>query len=109
MKKLSLVLLTVCLTLGCWAQKTGETDVFTTASGKNVKITCIKHASIMMEYDGKTIYFDPVINMEPYTDFTTWPKADFIFVTHEHRDHFDTMALTELRRNYTVIYTNHNV
>lgn len=48
MKKLSLVLLTVCLTLGCWAQKSGETDVFTTASGKNVKITCIKHASIMM-------------------------------------------------------------
>ena len=108
MKKLSLLLLSLCLTLACMAQKF-ETDAFQTASGKTVKFTCIKHASIMMEYDGKVFYFDPVINMEPHTDFTTWPKANFIFVTHEHRDHFDTMALTELRRNYTVIYTNHNV
>ncbi|MBQ9232178.1 MAG: MBL fold metallo-hydrolase [Prevotella sp.] len=108
MRRLSIILLTLCVALGCMAQR-GETDVFTTASGKTVTITCIKHASIMMEYDGKVIYFDPVTRLEPQTDFTTWPKADYIFVTHEHFDHFDSMALTELRRNYTVIYTNHNV
>ncbi|MBR4921056.1 MAG: MBL fold metallo-hydrolase [Prevotella sp.] len=108
MKRLNLLLLTLCITFGCSAQQ-HETDEFKTASGKTVKMTCIKHASIMMEYDGKVFYFDPVINMQPYTDYTTWPKANFIFVTHEHKDHFDTMALTELRRNYTVIYVNHNV
>ena len=108
MKKLSLVLITLCLALGCRAQQ-GETDIFKTESGKTVKLTCIKHASIMVEYDGKVIYFDPVIRLEPHTDFTTWPKANFIFVTHEHMDHFDSLALTELRRNYTVIYTNNNV
>ena len=108
MKRLSIVLLTMILTLGCMAQQF-ETDTFQTKSGKTLKITCIKHASIMMEYDGKVFYFDPVINLKPHTDFTTWPKANYIFVTHEHGDHFDSMALTELRRNYTVIYVNHNV
>ena len=108
MKKLSLLLLSLCLTVTCWAQPR-ETDVFKTESGKTVKITCIKHASIMMEYDGKVIYFDPVINVKPYTDYTTFPKANYIFVTHEHQDHFDSMALTELKRNYTTIYVNNNV
>lgn len=108
MKRLSFVLITMCLAIGCWAQQR-ETDEFTTASGKSVKFTCIKHASIMVEYDGKVIYFDPVTRLEPQTDFTSWPKANYIFVTHEHFDHFDSMALTELRRNYTVIYTNPNV
>jgi len=59
MKRLSFILLTMCLTIGCWAQQ-HETDVFTTTSGKTVKFTCIKHASIMVEYYGKVIYFDPV-------------------------------------------------
>lgn len=94
MRRICVVLMTICLTLGCMAQQF-EKDVFTTASGKKLTITCIKHASIMMEYDGKVIYFDPVTNLEPRTDFTTWPKANFIFVTHEHHDHFDSMALTE--------------
>ena len=108
MKKLNLITLIMCFAIGCWAQQR-ETDTFKTASGKTLKITCIKHASIMMEYDGKVIYFDPVTRLEPQTDFTSWPKAYYIFVTHEHFDHFDSMALTELRRNYTVVYTNNNV
>jgi len=108
MRRLITILLTVCLTLGCTAQQR-ETDTFTTASGKTLKITCIKHATMMMEYDGQIIYFDPVINVKPYTDFTAFPKANYIFVTHEHQDHFDSMALTELRRSYTTIYTNNNV
>ena len=108
MKRLGLVLTMMCLALGCTAQQQ-ETDVFNTASGKTVKITCIKHASIMVEYDDKVIYFDPVTRLEPQTDFTSWPKANFIFITHEHFDHFDSMALTELRRKHTVIYSNPNV
>ena len=108
MKRFSFILTMVCLALGCMAQQR-ETDVFNTESGKTVKITCIKHASIMMEYDGKVIYFDPVTRLEPQTDFTSWPKANYVFVTHEHFDHFDSMALTELRRNFTVVYANHNV
>lgn len=108
MKRISLVLLSICLTIGCTAQQR-ETDSFETASGKTVRITCIKHASIMMEYDGQVIYFDPVTRLEPQTDYTTFPKANYIFVTHEHPDHFDPMALTELRRSYTVVYTNQNV
>ncbi|MBQ7419623.1 MAG: MBL fold metallo-hydrolase [Prevotella sp.] len=108
MKRLSFVIMALCLALTGMAQRQ-ETDVFKTASGKSVKITCIKHASIMMEYDGKVFYFDPVTRVEPHTDFSSWPKANFIFVTHEHFDHFDSMALTMLRRNYTVVYCNNNV
>ena len=88
-----------CLALGCMAQPF-EKDEFKTESGKTLKITCIKHATIMMEYDGKVIYFDPVINVKPYTDFTTFPKANFIFVTHEHGDPYD--AALNLQAQHTV-------
>ena len=86
-----------------------QTDTFKTPSGKEVRITCIKHASIMMEYDGRFFYFDPVTTLKPATDYTTLPRANYIFITHEHPDHFDRMALTQLISSNTIVYTNPNV
>ena len=53
--------------------------------------------------DGTVIYVDPYAG-EGYDK-----QADLILITHEHPDHFDSLALTELRRSYTTIYTNNNV
>ena len=87
-----------------------KTDVFTTKSGKEVKITCIKHASMQIQYDGLEIEVDPVgEGAKPTTNYTQFPKADIILVTHEHRDHFDREAIHCLRTPATTIYTNEAV
>ena len=69
---------------------TYEVDVFQTKSGKIVKFHALMHASIRMVYDGKEIEIDPVLKLRERTiDYSKMPKADYIFVTHEHMDHFD--------------------
>lgn len=84
-----------------------EVDVFKTKSGKTVKFHALVHASIRMEYDGKEIEIDPVLKLgEREIDYTTMPKADYIFVTHEHRDHFDQGAIKQLTAENTMLITN---
>ena len=107
MKKLLITLLTL-LPLTMMGQQR-QTDTFKTPSGKEVKFTCIKHASIMIEYDGRYIYVDPVTGLKPETDFTVMPKPNYILITHEHPDHFDRMALTQLVASKSIVYTNEAV
>lgn len=84
-----------------------EVDVFKTKSGKRVKFHALVHASIRIEYDGKEIEIDPVTKLGNKTiDYTAMPKADYIFVTHEHGDHFDKEALKLLTGDKTQLITN---
>lgn len=93
------------MALGCQAQQ--QTDEFTTKSGKKVRFTCIKHASIQINYNGLEIQVDPVgKGMKPETDYSQFPKADIILVTHEHHDHFDSDAIAQLTKASTKIYLN---
>ena len=96
------------LTVGCFAVQ--KTDEFTTKSGKKVKITCIKHASMQINYNGVEIQVDPVgMWLKPETDYATFPKANIILITHEHKDHFDREAIHALRTPATSIYVNQAV
>ena len=108
-KFLTLVLMSLilpCLTAS--AQR--KTDEFTTKSGKKITITCIKHASIEINYNGTEIQVDPVGQwLKPETDYATFPKANIILVTHEHKDHFDRAAIYEIRTPATSIYVNQAV
>ena len=103
MKKILLVALALCLSYGfaysclfnhsinlTTKMQNFETDSFTTKNGKSLKITFFKHASLLIEYAGKKFFIDPVSD---YADFTQQPKADYILITHEHHDHFDTKAI----------------
>ena len=93
MKKIILCLLTIWGLTAC-GQGVQETDVFKTDSGKTVKIHALMHASVRVEYDGREIQVDPVTKLRDRTvDYTVMPKADYIFVTHEHGDHYDAEAL----------------
>ena len=84
-----------------------EVDVFKTPHGKTVKFYALVHASIRIVYDGKEIMVDPVRKLGNRTiDYTTMPKADYIFVTHEHGDHFDKEALQMLSAEKTQLITN---
>ena len=84
-----------------------EVVVFKTKSGKTVKFHALMHASIRIEYDGKEIEIDPVTKLRDRTvDYTAMPKADYIFVTHEHMDHFDKEAIRLLSKEGTRLITN---
>ena len=88
-------------------QQSYEVDTFKTKSGKTVRFHALVHASIRVEYDGKEIEIDPVTKLGNRTvDFTAMPKADYIFVTHEHQDHFDREALKILMAQQTSLVTN---
>lgn len=84
-----------------------EMDVFTTKSGKTVTFHALMHACIRIEYDGKEIEIDPVGKLGGRTiDYAAFPKADYIFVTHEHGDHFDKDAIKLLSSDKTIVVAN---
>ena len=83
-----------------------QTDTFKTKEGKAVTITAIKHASLRIQYDGLEIQVDPVAKYAPATDYSKFPKADVVLVTHEHFDHFDRDTIATLRKDSTEIVAN---
>ena len=84
-----------------------EVDSFTTKSGKTVKFHALVHSSIRIEYDGKEIMIDPVTKLgDKVIDYSAMPKANYIFVTHEHFDHLDTAAIKRLTGDNTQLITN---
>jgi L-ascorbate metabolism protein UlaG (beta-lactamase superfamily) len=81
------------------AQENFETDIIRTPAG-NLEITFIGHGTLMFTFGGKVIHVDPWTKL---ADYTKLPKADVIFLTHEHRDHLDLKALGILRTEKTKV------
>ncbi len=77
-----------------------EKDTISTAQG-NLFITFIGHGSLMFEFNGLVIYIDPTSQIADYSHF---PAADIILITHHHRDHIDTSALNKIQKADTRIY-----
>ena len=112
-KSVLTVILTSLTCLSCNSQQaTGskndaaQDDVYTTKSGKQVTFTFIKHASLEIKYDGLSIQVDPVQKLPLETDYSKFNKSDFIFVTHEHFDHFDKDAIATLSGDKTLVVLN---
>jgi len=53
----------------------------------------VQHASFVMQWNGKTVYSDPVGGGKLYTNL---PKPDLVLVTHMHGDHFDPATLAAI-------------
>lgn len=71
-----------------------------TINGKRLKLTFFAHASLAIEYEGRTIYLDPVMEN---ADYGALPKADMILVSHSHYDHFDMEAIEAIQHPDTRI------
>jgi len=78
---------------------TFEADVIPTSAG-DVVITFIGHGSLMMKFNSQIIHVDPYGDL---ADYSQLPKADIVFITHEHGDHLDLKALENIRTEKTVI------
>ena len=60
------------------------------------KIEVLCHASIRIEGE-KVIYFDPFKIDKNYND------ADFIFITHDHYDHYSEEDIDKVKKKDTII------
>lgn len=84
-----------------------EVDVFKTKSGKEVKFFALMHSCIRIIYNGKEIEIDPVAKLRDRTvNYAAMPKADYIFVTHEHADHYDAATIKLLSKKQTQLIMN---
>jgi L-ascorbate metabolism protein UlaG (beta-lactamase superfamily) len=76
-----------------------DTDLIPTSAG-DLAITFIGHASLMMSFNDRIIHVDPYGQL---ADYASLPKADILFLTHEHGDHLDKDALAYVRTVDTVL------
>ena len=76
-----------------------ETDTIPTEAG-DLDITFLGHGTLMMVCGGTTIHVDPFSSV---ADYTKLPKADIVLITHEHFDHLDKNALSQIRTPETTV------
>ncbi len=73
-------------------------DTLSTSAGE-VKITPVKHGTVLLEIAGKNWYVDPWSQ----ADLSNRPKADVILITDIHGDHMDPAAIATVKQSSTVI------
>lgn len=92
-------LLPLAMTIAIAAQAQRPVETFKTKAG-DVKITPVRHASLMIEAGGKVIQVDPWSQ----GNYDGLPKADFILITDIHGDHMDPKAIALVKKDGTKIY-----
>src|SRR3712207_4586179 len=87
----------------------------TTRSGETMRVTGIGHAGLFIETHAGSVLCDPWVNPAffgswfPFPDnsdldWETLGKADYLYVSHPHRDHFDAELLARfVRKDATVL------
>ena len=69
------------------------------ATGGDIEITPIVHASVQVEHAGKVIHIDPWRS----GDYSSAKPADLILVTDIQNDHLDAEAIGKIRKSGTVV------
>jgi L-ascorbate metabolism protein UlaG (beta-lactamase superfamily) len=70
------------------------------ATGGNIEVTPIVHASTVIEHAGKVIHVDP---WSQGSDYSKTKPADLILITDIHGDHMDAAAVDKVKKAGTVI------
>jgi UDP-MurNAc hydroxylase len=82
-----------------------------------MKVTYLGHAAILVEACGRRILMDPWLN-DPTYHGTWWhfpplalgvrdlPPLDYVYVSHEHPDHFDPPTLAHIDKNVEILIAN---
>ncbi|HYP13319.1 MAG TPA: MBL fold metallo-hydrolase [Bryobacteraceae bacterium] len=80
------------------AQPQRPVETFKTQSGE-LKVTPIRHASLMIEAGGKIIHVDPWSQ----GNYEGLPKADLVLITDIHGDHMDPKAIAMVKKEGTQV------
>jgi len=91
-----------CTTMSVAQEKPLSGDLVAADNGALV-IHPVSHATFVMQWNGKTVYVDPVGGSKLFADL---PKPDLVLVTHMHFDHFDPATLEAIlpaKGNITVV------
>ncbi|MBO5764033.1 MAG: MBL fold metallo-hydrolase [Bacteroidales bacterium] len=59
----------------------------------DVAVAHLAHGSLHIVWNNKNIYLDPYVDV---FDYTGMPKADLVFITHAHTDHYCCAALEKI-------------
>lgn len=86
------------------AQDQSVPDSLATSAG-DLTIHPVEHASLVLEWNGKVIYVDPVGGSTLYAEY---PAPSAILITHGHGDHFDVPTLEAIAGD-AVLATNQDV
>lgn len=70
------------------------------APADSFEIQTVGHGSLLFKYNNLIIHVDPYSSQANYSQL---PDADLIFVTHGHSDHYDLAALSEIKKDSTVM------
>lgn len=97
LKKLPVLFTVTLLLIASFCHATTKTDTFQTDAGE-LKITFLKHASLMLDFHDTIIHIDPVAKMANYSAL---PKADLILITHDHSDHLDPETIKAISKEGT--------
>jgi len=83
-----------------------ECDRFSTSLG-SLEFTFIGHGSLILAIDGLIIHVDPYSDPRgKQVNYALLPKADIILITHDHGDHLDLNAISQVRTTSTqIVYT----
>ena len=85
------------------AESTPEsTAAIEKTSQGDLTIIPINHSAIRFSFKDKQYYVDPAGK----ADWEKMPKADVIFITHEHGDHLSANVIGQIRKDGTLIYAN---
>jgi L-ascorbate metabolism protein UlaG (beta-lactamase superfamily) len=71
---------------------------FKTSAGP-LKLTAIRHASLMLEAGGQVVHVDPWSQ----GNYDGLPQADLLLITDTHSDHLDAKAIARLRKPQTTV------
>jgi len=79
---------------------TAQPDILLTPAGE-IKMTPILHATMVLEWQDKTIYVDPYGGADRFAEFD---NADLMLITHPHGDHLnkETLAGLELSNTHLI-------
>ena len=83
-------------------------------SGRNVRVTFVNHATVLIQMDSLNILTDPVFSERvgpapwlgqrrfrpPGVRFEDLPPIDVVLLSHDHYDHFDIPTLQRLARAF---------
>jgi L-ascorbate metabolism protein UlaG (beta-lactamase superfamily) len=75
-------------------------SAYSDASQDTITIQTLDHSAICFKYKGLIIYADPNAS---YANYDSLPKADIIFITHSHSDHYDTNAIKKIKKDSTLL------